>query len=117
MTSLFDKFNEAKKTSNDEHYTTISVRTPTEVASMVETVSIVTQEAVMNMFTSGLSSYLADYLREDSRNMELIEQVLQEEFNKYGSELSSMVSGSCIGVLKDRKIIDIKGYIRLGGLA
>lgn len=78
---------------------------------MIETVSTVTQEAVMNMFTSGLSSYLADYLLEDSRNIELIEQVLHEEFEKYDSELSSMVSGSCIGVLQEKEIVDIKGYI------
>lgn len=117
MTSLIQKFNEAKKASNDEHYSTISVRTPAEITSMIETVSTVTQEAAMNMFTSGLSSYLANYLLEDSRNIELIEQVLHEEFKKYDSELSSMVSGSCIGILKDRNIIDIQGYIRLRGLA
>ena len=56
MTSLFEKFHEAQKATNDEHYSTISVRTPAEITSMVETVSTVTQEAVMNMFTSSLVS-------------------------------------------------------------
>lgn len=111
MTSLIQKFNEAKKASNDEHYSTISVRTPAEITSMIETVSTVTQEAVMNMFTSGLSSYLASYLLEDSRNIELIEQVLHEEFEKYDDELSSMVSGSCIGALENKKILKVSNYI------
>ena len=92
MTSLFEKFNEAQKASNDEHYSTISVRTPSEIASMVETVSTVTQEAVINMFTSSLSSYLASYLLEDSRNMDLIKQVLDEQYDKHDHEVEKMSS-------------------------
>lgn len=113
MTSLIQKFNEAKKASNNEHYSTISVRTPAEISSMIETVSTVTQEAVMNMFTSGLSSYLADYLLEDFKNIELIKQVLDEQYDKHDSELEYMVSGSCIEVLEDLSIIDIKGYMSI----
>jgi len=110
MTSLFEKFHEAQKASNDEHYSTISVRTPSEIASMVETVSTVTQESVINMFTSSLSSYLASYLLEDSRNMELIKQVLDEQYDKHGDELENMVSGSCIEVLESESILKISNY-------
>ena len=111
MTSLFEKFNEAQKASNDEHYSTISVRTPSEIASMVETVSTVTQEAVINMFTSSLSSYLASYLLEDSRNMDLIKQVLDEQYDKHDREVEKMVSGSCIEVLEDENILKVSNYI------
>lgn len=110
MTSLFEKFNEAQKASNDEHYSTISVRTPSEIASMVETVSTVTQEAVINMFTSSLSSYLASYLLEDSRNMDLIKQVLDEQYDKHDHEVEKMVSGSCIEVLEDENILKVSNY-------
>lgn len=111
MTSLFEKFNEAQKASNDEHYSTISVRTPSEIASMVETVSTVTQEAVINMFTSSLSSYLASYLLEDSRNMDLIKQVLDEQYDKHDHEVEKMISGSCIEVLEDENILKVSNYI------
>lgn len=111
MTSLFEKFHEAQKASNDEHYSTISVRTPSEIASMVETVSTVTQESVINMFTSSLSSYLANYLLEDSRNINLIKQVLDEQYDKHDSELENMVSGSCIEVLEDENILKVSNYI------
>lgn len=111
MTSLFEKFNEAQKASNDEHYSTISVRTPSEIASMVDTVSTVTQEAVINMFTSSLSSYLASYLLEDSRNMDLIKQVLDEQYDKHDREVEKMVSGSCIEVLEDENILKVSNYI------
>jgi len=111
MTSLFEKFHEAKKASNDEHYSTISVRTPSEIASMVETVSTVTQESVINMFTSSLSSYLASYLLEDSRNIDLIKQVLDEQYDKYDSKLENMVTGSCIEVLEDENILKVSNYI------
>lgn len=111
MTSLFEKFHEAQKANNDEHYSTISVRTPSEIASMVETVSTVTQEAVINMFTSSLSSYLASYLLEDSRNMDLIKQVLDEQYDKHGREVEKMVSGSCIEVLEDENILKVSNYI------
>lgn len=110
MTSLFEKFHEAQKATNDQHYSTISVRTPAEITSMVETVSTVTQEAVINMFTSSLSSYLANYLLEDVRNIDLIKQVLNEQYDKHGHELESMVSGSCIEVLESENVLKVSNY-------
>ena len=111
MTSLFEKFHEAQKASNDEHYSTISVRTPSEIASMVETISTVTQEAIINMFTSSLSPYLASYLLKDSRNMEIIKQVLDEQYDKHDYEVEKMVSGSCIEVLEDENILKVSNYM------
>lgn len=111
MSTLYKKFNEIKKASNNEHYSTISVRTPIEVASMVETVSTVTEEAVMNMFTTDISLNLANYLLEDSKNMELIQQVLYQEFEKHGAELEDMVRGSCLEVLENENFLIIDNYI------
>lgn len=111
MSTLYKKFNEIKKASNNEHYSTISVRTPIEVASMVETVSTVTEEAVMNMFTTDISLNLANYLLEDSKNMELIKQVLYQEFEKHGAELEDMVKGSCLEVLENESFLKIDNYI------
>jgi len=111
MSTLYEKFNEVKKASNNEHYSTISVRTPTEIASMVETVSTVTEEAVMNMFTTDISLNLADYLIEDSENMELIKQVLHEEFEKHGAKLEDMVKGSCLEVLEQNDFLKIENYM------
>lgn len=110
MSTLYEKFNEVKKASNNEHYSTISVRTPIEIASMVETVSTVTEEAVMNMFTTDISLNLANYLLEDSENMGLIKQVLHEEFEKHGSELEDMVKGSCLEVLEQNDFLKIGNY-------
>ena len=110
MTSLFEKFHEAQKATNDEHYSTISVRTPAEITSMIETVSTVTQEAVMNMFTSSLSLYLANYLLEDVRNIDLIKKVLNEQYDKHGDELENMVSGSCLEVLESERILKVSNY-------
>lgn len=110
MSTLYEKFNEVKKASNNEHYSTISVRTPIEIASMVETVSTVTEEAVMNMFTTDISLNLANYLLEDSGNMELIKQVLHEEFEKHGTELENMVKGSCLEVLEENNFLKIGNY-------
>ena len=111
MSTLYEKFNEVKKANNNEHYSTISVRTPIEIASMVETVSIVTEEAVMNMFTTDISLNLANYLLEDSDNMELIKEVLYEEFEKHGADLEDMVKGSCLEILEQDGIIKIGNYI------
>lgn len=111
MSTLYEKFNEIKKASNNEHYSTISVRTPIEIASMVETVSTVTEEAVMNLFTTDMSLNLANYLLEDSKNMELIKQVLHEEFEKHGAELEDMVRGSCLEVLENESFLKIDNYI------
>lgn len=111
MSTLYEKFNEVKKASNNEHYSTISVRTPIEIASMVETVSTVTEEAVMNMFTTDISLNLANYLLEDSENMELIKQVLYQEFEKHGAELENMVKGSCLEMLEQNDFLKIGNYI------
>lgn len=111
MSTLYEKFNEVKKASNNEHYSTISVRTPIEIASMVETISTVTEEAVMNMFTTDMSINLANYLLEDSENMELIKKVLYEEFEKHGSELEDMVKGSCLEVLEQNDFLKIGNYV------
>ena len=111
MSTLYEKFNEVKKASNNEYYSTISVRTPIEIASMVETVSTVTEEAVMNMFTTDISLNLANYLLEDSENMQLIKKVLQEEFEKHGAELENIVKGSCLEVLEENDFLKIGNYI------
>lgn len=112
MTTLNAKFKEAKKASNNEHYSTISVRTPIEIASMVDTVSITTQQAVMNMFTTDLSDYLARYLLQDIENKELIEQVLQDQYQEHKEELIEMVEGSSIEVLENKKAIKIQEDIK-----
>lgn len=111
MSTLYEKFNEVKKASNNEYYSTISVRTPIEIASMVETVNTVTEEAVMNLFTTDMSVNLANYLLEDSKNMELIKQVLHQEFEKHGAELEDMVKGSCLEVLEQKDFLEIGNYI------
>ena len=110
MSTLYEKFNEVKKASNNEHYSTISVRTPIEIASMVETISTVTEEAVMNMFTTDMSINLANYLLEDSENMELIKQVLHQEFEKHGAELEDMIKGSCLEMLEQNDFLKIENY-------
>ena len=111
MTTLLQKFNEAKKATNDEHYSIVSVRTPIETASMVETAAVVTQQAVMNMFTTDLSSFLANHLLQDSRNKELIKAVLEEQFEEHGRKLQEMVEGSCIEVLEKQEAIKVENYI------
>lgn len=113
MSTLYEKFNEVKKSSNNEHYSTISVRTPIEIASMVETVSTVTEEAVMNMFTTDISLNLANYLLEDSENMKLIKKVLNEEFEKHGVELEDMVRGSCLEILEQKGAMKVGNYMNI----
>lgn len=113
MSTLYEKFNEVKKASNNEHYSTISVRTPIEIASMVETVSTVTEEAVMNMFTTDISLNLANYLLEDSENMKLIKKVLHEEFEKHGVELEDMVRGSCLEILEQKGVMKVGNYMNI----
>lgn len=110
MVTLSEKFKEVKKSSNNEHYSTVSVRASTEIASMVDTVSIVTKEAVMNMFTSDLSVYLAEYLLKDSRNIELIKQVLNEEYKDHDphDEIETLTVGSCVEVLEKKGAMDLK---------
>lgn len=111
MTTLNEKFKEIKKASNSEHYSTISVRAPIEIASMVETVSIATQQAVMNMFTTDLSTFLARYLLQDSKNQELIKAVLEDQYAEHGYELQEMVEGSCIEMLESQDALKVENYI------
>lgn len=111
MTTLNEKFKEIKKASNNEHYSTISVRAPIEIASMVETVSIATQQAVMNMFTTDLSTFLARYLLQDSKNQELIKAVLEDQYAEHGYELQEMVEGSCIELLESQGALKVENYI------
>lgn len=111
MTTLNEKFKEIKKSSNNEHYSTISVRAPIEIASMVETVSIATQQAVMNMFTTDLSTFLARYLLQDSKNQELIKVVLEDQYAEHGYELQEMVEGSCIEMLESQDALKVENYI------
>lgn len=108
MTTLTERFQEAIKANNNEDYTTISVRSSLELAAMVEAMSIATQQAIVNMFTTDLSHSLASYLLEDKKNMELIKQVLAEEYEKNGSRLSEALKGSCFEVLQDEGCLNIK---------
>lgn len=97
MSTLSNKYHEAMKASSTENYTTVSVRAPMEVATMIDTVSLVTKEAVMNLFTSDLSEQLADYLLEDQRNMDLIVDILNSEYEKNKKlDLNNFINGSCI---------------------
>ena len=111
MTTLNEKFKEIKKASNNEHYSTISVRAPIEMASMVETVSVATQQAVMNMFTTDLSVFLARYLLQDSNNKELIKVVLEDQYEEHGDKLQEMVEGSCIEVLESQGALKVENYV------
>lgn len=108
MTTLTERFQEAIKAINNEDYNTISVRSSLELAAMVEAMSIATQQAIVNMFTTDLSHSLASYLLEDKKNMELIKQVLAEEYEKNGSRLSEALKGSCFEVLQDEGCLNIK---------
>lgn len=108
MTTLTERFQEAIKANNNEDYTTISVRSSLELAAMVDAMSIATQQAIVNMFTTDLSHSLASYLLEDKKNMELIKQVLAEEYEKKGSRLSETIKGSCFDVLQDEGYLNIK---------
>ena len=99
MTTLIEKFQEATKANNNEDDATISVRQSLELAAMVEAMSVATQQPVVNMFTTDLSSYLAGYLLEDKKNMDLIKQIVTDEYEKNGSRISEVLKGSCLDVL------------------
>ena len=108
MTTLTERFQEAIKANNNEDYTTISVRSSVELAAMVHAMSIATQQAIVNMFTTDLSHSLASYLLEDKKNMDLIKQVLADEYEKKGSRLSETIKGSCFDVLQKEGNLNIK---------
>lgn len=108
MSTLNIKFDEALKTNSTENYTTVSVRTPMEVATMIDTISLVTKEAVMNLFTSDISDHLAGYLLEDPRNMELLVNILKQEHEKepnrdinntiHESSIESLINGGVMSI-------------------
>lgn len=99
MTTLTERLQEAIKANNNEHYTTISVRESVELAAMVDAMSVATQQPVVNMFTTDLSRYLASYLLEDRKNMDLIKQVITDEYEKDDSKMSDSIKGSCLDEL------------------
>lgn len=113
MTTLTERFQEAIKANNNEDYTTISVRAPLELAAMVEIMSIATQQAVVNMFTTDLSHHLASYLLEDKKNMDLIKQVITDEYEKNDSNLSEVLKGSCLDILVSEGHVNIKAELDL----
>lgn len=109
MSTINNKYEEALKASSTENYTTVSVRTPMEVATMIDTVSLVTKEAVMNLFTSDLSDHLAGYLLEDSRNMELLIDLINQEHNKNPKlDINDMIHESCIEALVNGGVMTIE---------
>lgn len=109
MSTLSNKYQEAIKASSTENYTSVSVRTTMEMATMIDTVSLVTKEAVMNLFTSDLSDHLAGYLLEDPRNMELITEIINQEYDKDPKmDLNNIINESCIEALTNEGVITIK---------
>ena len=42
--------------------------------------------------------------------MDLIKQVLDEQYDKHDHEVEKMVSGSCIEVLEDENILKVSNY-------
>lgn len=116
MTTLTERFQEAIKANNNEDYTTISVRSSLELAAMVDAMSIATQQAVVNMFTTDLSHSLASYLLEDKKNMDVIKQVLADEYEKKGSRLSEALKGSCFDVLKRQGNLSVEVKLDLSDI-
>lgn len=113
MPVLFEKYQEVTKAANNDLYSTISVRSPIELASMIETTQAITQESVINMFTSDLSDYLGTYLVKDKRNIELITQILEEEYQKHGNQLLDMIKESCIESLINSGYLEMKNSFEL----
>ncbi len=104
MSLLAEKIKNSEKSQSTD-YSTISVRMPIEIASMVETMSIVAQSPIIDLFTDDLSLYLRDFLLQDSNNMDLIEGVLQENYKNLGNMLS--LENSCLELLEQDKIINL----------
>ncbi len=73
---------------------------------MIDTISIVTKEAIMNMFISNLSVYLAECLLKDCLNIELIKQVLHKKYKAHEphDEIEALIVGSYVEVLEKRAL-------------
>lgn len=116
MTHLLKQFQEAKKISNEQSFTNISVRTPIETTSMIETLSLVSKSPIMTMFTSDLSEYLAEYLLQDDRNKKIIEEALNKEYMKIlnkgnaikrEDKLREIFDGSSVEILIKNNVLNI----------
>lgn len=116
MTHLLKQFQEAKKISNEQSFTNISVRTPIETTSMIETLSLVSKSPIMAMFTSDLSEYLAEYLLQDDRNKKIIEEALNKEYMKISNKgnaikredkLREIFDGSSVEILIKNNVLNI----------
>lgn len=109
MNQLVNKYKETIKAHNEEHYSTISVRTTEEIGVMIETMNIITNTATLNLFTTELSSALANYLLSDERNMQIISDALEETAKTHYKQLHDMIHGSCIEILENQGALKIKG--------
>lgn len=109
MSQLINKYRETLKANNNDHYTTISVRTSAELGAMIETASVVTQQAVVNLFTGEMSAYLANYALADRKTIPLIEEVLQQGERAYYDELHDMIKGSFVEILQTQGAMTIDG--------
>lgn len=105
MKNLIQKVQEAINAENEELYSVISVRTPAEIGAMVETISVISDTPVMNLFSQKLSEYLADYLLEDDRNIDLIEKVIKENYENQEFDIDDIAENSCIGILQQKKAL------------
>lgn len=105
MKNLIQKVQEAINAENEELYSVISVRTPAEIGAMVETISIISDTPVMNLFSQKLSEYLADYLLEDVRNIDIIDKVVKEDYQTQDIDIGDIAENSCIGILQQKKAL------------
>ncbi len=112
MPLLIEKIRDAEKSENND-YTTISVRLPIEIACMVDVMAIMAQEQVINLFSDDLSLQLASFLLENSDNIDLIKEVLQEKHKELQNEqqieyVELNTKGSCIEKLEEYGAINLK---------
>ena len=105
MNNLIQKVQEAINAENEELYSVVSVRTPAEIGAMVETISIISDTPVMNLFSQKLSEYLADYLLEDVKNIDIIDKVVKEDYQTQDIDIGDIAESSCIGILQQKKVL------------
>lgn len=108
MNNLIKKVQDAIKAENEDLYSVVSVRTPAEIGAMVETISIISDTPVMNLFSEKLSEYLADYLLEDIKNIDIIDKVVKEYYQKQDLEITDIAKNSCIGALEQKTALRFK---------